>query len=266
MWSRVESTSRVSLGVRPGHIGFSGESWSMLPGSWLTHGIGYKPTRPADWFILSATPAYACYRATTLSVCLSPVISFSLSFLSTRLLSSSLIPLSSTHRPFYSAHSVPISLVDNLSFLRRALSNSRLFRARLGSPRFWPSTKKDRLDTTLRSLTADDSAIFWRSGVEACDVRTCGKDGWFQQRRGLVLFLARYRFNRRATRERNGKLLMRDFINKIIISIRRYIYSSHIQFSLLEIYHASSNNVDCTCGLSLSLSRVQRCRIARRKC
>lgn len=58
MWSRVESTSRVSLGVRPGHIGFSGESWSMLPGSWLTRGIGYKPTRPADWFILSATPAY----------------------------------------------------------------------------------------------------------------------------------------------------------------------------------------------------------------
>lgn len=139
MWSRVESTSRVSLGVRPEHIGFSGESWSMLPGSWLTHGIGYKPTRPADWFILSATPAYACYRATTLSVCLSPVISFSLSFLSICLLSSSsppLIPLSSTHRPFYSAYSVPISLVDNLSFLRRALSNSRLFRARLGSPRF----------------------------------------------------------------------------------------------------------------------------------
>jgi len=48
-----------SLGVRPGHIGFSGESWSMFPGSWLTRGIGYKATRPPDWFVLSVTPAHA---------------------------------------------------------------------------------------------------------------------------------------------------------------------------------------------------------------
>lgn len=34
-----------------------------------------------------------------------------------------------------------------------------------------------------------------------------------------VLLPARYRFNRGATRERNEKLLMRCFINKIIITI-----------------------------------------------
>lgn len=72
MWrhqGRVESTLRENLGVRPGHIGFSGESWSMFPGSWLTRGIGYKATRPADWFILSATPAHAALSR-NYSVCL----------------------------------------------------------------------------------------------------------------------------------------------------------------------------------------------------
>lgn len=78
---RVESTSkereRESLGVRPGHIGFSGESWSMFPGSWLTRGIGYKATRPGDWFILSATPAHAALSR-NYSVCL-PLYRFMLS-------------------------------------------------------------------------------------------------------------------------------------------------------------------------------------------
>lgn len=45
--------------MRSEHIGLSGESWSMFPGSWLTRGIGYKATRPADWFILSTIPAHA---------------------------------------------------------------------------------------------------------------------------------------------------------------------------------------------------------------
>lgn len=85
--SRVESTLRENLGVRPEHIGFSGESWSMFPGSWLTRGIGYKATRPADWFILSATPAHAVLSRNH-SVCLSlfrsslfqpPLLCFSLS-------------------------------------------------------------------------------------------------------------------------------------------------------------------------------------------
>lgn len=71
---RVESTLRENLGVRPRHIGFSGESWSMFPGSWLTRGIGYKATRPPDWFILSATPAHAALsRNYSVRLPLSPV-------------------------------------------------------------------------------------------------------------------------------------------------------------------------------------------------
>lgn len=114
---RVESTLRENLGVRPGHIGFSGESWSMFPGSWLTRGIGYKATRPADWFILSATPAHtALSRNYSLSVCLS--LSHFAGWLSF-----SFLPVS---RCFYlSTLSVSLSLsltVDNRFFPRRVLT------------------------------------------------------------------------------------------------------------------------------------------------
>lgn len=74
--------------------------------------------------------------------------------------------------------------------------------------------RKDRLDTTLRLLTADDFAIFRRPAVEA--VRRANLwEGWGDFSNDSFL-LARYRFNRGATRERNEKLLMRSFINKIV--------------------------------------------------
>lgn len=85
MWwhqRRVESTSKerereiACLGVRSEHIGLSGESWSMFPGSWLTRGIGYKATRPADWFILSAIPAHAVIAQLLRLSASSPCVAF----------------------------------------------------------------------------------------------------------------------------------------------------------------------------------------------
>lgn len=69
---------------------------------------------------------------------------------------------------------------------------------------------KDRLDTTLRLLTADDVAIFRRLGVEAvrCANLWEGRGDFSND----ALLLARYPFNRGATRERNENLLMRGFI------------------------------------------------------
>lgn len=115
---RVESTLREKLGVRPGHIGFSGESWSMFPGSWLTRGIGYKATRPADWFILSATPAHAALSR-NYSVCLPLSSAARLPSASPLLLPFSFLPVSL----LLSVHSVSLSLtIDNPFFPHRVLT------------------------------------------------------------------------------------------------------------------------------------------------
>lgn len=175
--TETEEKGRNSLGVRPGHIGFSGESWSMFPGSWLTRGIGYKATRPPDWFILSATPAHAALSR-NYSVCLP--------------LSDPAAPLSLCPPPLFFPISlllVAASLSFSLAHVHTGLSFSHRVLTHVSCPTrsyrvaFDLRRKKDRLDTTLRSLTAGDSASFRRPDVEACDVRTCGKDERFQQRR-----------------------------------------------------------------------------------
>jgi len=78
-------------------------------------------------------------------------------------------------------------------------------------------------------------------------VRTCRKDGTIS---AITLLLAQYRFNRGATREYNEKLLMRGFINKIIITI-----SGRIHFS--TSYNARVNAcVPLVIVISLSRDRV----------
>lgn len=114
-------------------------------------------------------------------------------------------------------------IVDNPFFSHRALTRiscpTRAYRLAFDLRR--KGTKKneikDRLDTILRLLTADDSAIFRWPGVEA--VRRANLWEGRSDFSNNVLLLARYRFNRGATRERNEELLMRGFINKIIITI-----------------------------------------------
>lgn len=59
----------------------------------------------------------------------------------------------------------------------------------------------------------------WRGNRATCE--PVGRTGRFQQRHAPSR--AVYRFNRVATRERNEKLLMRGFINKIIITISERI-------------------------------------------
>lgn len=71
---RVESTTRTVRRALWAYRLF-GEFLVDVPGSWLTRGIGYKPTRPPDWSILSATPAHATLSRNYLSL----PISFSLS-------------------------------------------------------------------------------------------------------------------------------------------------------------------------------------------
>jgi len=185
-----------SLGVRPGHIGFSGESWSMFPGSWLTRGIGYKATRPPDWFVLSVTPAhaalsrnYSIYLRLSHSAPLAPFVAALSLHLSSAgyasIRSSISLPPSG---PLSLSLSLSLSLVPaTLAMLtiHPSFTTFQLtFRARLDPARlaFDLRRKKDRPDTTLRSLTARDFAILRRPDVGACDVRTCGKDGRFQQR------------------------------------------------------------------------------------
>jgi len=114
---RGESTLRENLGVRPGHIGFSGESWSMFSGSWLTRGIGYKATLPADWFILSAIPAHAALSRNYSAVC------FSLFRGSSLILSSASLCFVSTYLAAFICPFVSLSLtVDNPFFSHRVLT------------------------------------------------------------------------------------------------------------------------------------------------
>ena len=105
MWSigrqagRVESTTRTVRRALWAYRLFR-EFLVDVPGSWLTRGIGYKPTRPPDWSILSATPAHATLSRNYLSL----PISFSLS----------LHPISIYFHP--RSPPPPSYRVDNLSY------------------------------------------------------------------------------------------------------------------------------------------------------
>lgn len=94
----------------------------MLPGSWLTRGIGYKP---GDWFILSATPAYVVlsrnyFICLPLSRVTSVGLSFSISLLSLAALSRLLVGgfILRTLSLFLSSRRI----VDNLSLFLHSRS------------------------------------------------------------------------------------------------------------------------------------------------